>query len=169
MGQISLPVLNRTGYSMFWQSVWDSKFNYNRNWKEDFLIRTIIPFIFIHKLTRLPTFTNPNCLLKNTFFLKPSIFNLFDHPGQLKTTVDNFFFAKKKAPLYILRIWVIKFQKWLIIYFSTYSPIKIRIISSNLDLTFFRTTQLGIFFINMFKKKSFSKYYAHNEVLHNNF
>jgi hypothetical protein len=35
-----------------------------------------------------------------------------------------YFKKKKKIPYFILKIWILKFQSWLIILFSIYSPVK---------------------------------------------
>jgi hypothetical protein len=62
MGQISLPVLNRTGYTNFWASVWDNTSNYQQILKEDYLLRLILP-IFLG-----------TPLLNTAFFFKKSLF-----------------------------------------------------------------------------------------------
>lgn len=169
MGQISLPVLNRTGYSMFWQSVWDSKLNYNRNWKEDFLIRSIIPFIFINRLTLSPHFTNYNTLKITKYTQKNQNFYLLDQPSKLVDFFYKFFKEKKKVPPYILKIWIIKFQKWLIVYFSLYSPLKTYLIRDKSNSFFFRLNQLGFFFTSIVKAKFNKTYFLKSSIDYNTF
>jgi len=69
MGQINLPVLNRTGYSMFWQSVWDEKHNFNRGFKEDILLRKILPLFFQERLVNKKQFLNYN-VINNSLLLQ---------------------------------------------------------------------------------------------------
>lgn len=122
MGQISLPVLNRTGYSMFWQSVWDSKLNYTRNWKEDYLIRKIVSFVFIKRWTKNWRFYTSK-ILKNSIILEnKNVFNYFSDPITLHKTVAEENREKKEHLKYVLRVWIVKFQKYIIIYFFLYTP-----------------------------------------------
>ena len=46
MGQISIPASNKSGYSMFWNSMWDSKHNYNVFLKQDIFIKSSLILFF---------------------------------------------------------------------------------------------------------------------------
>ena len=46
MAQISIPMSNKVGYSMFWNSMWDSKINYAKSLKEDIYLNKFVPMIF---------------------------------------------------------------------------------------------------------------------------
>ena len=39
MGQVTLPVSNRKGYSASWEYSWENKINYNKNFNEDLFLK----------------------------------------------------------------------------------------------------------------------------------
>lgn len=124
MGQINLPVLNRTGYSTFWQSVWDEKHNFNRSFKEDYLIRAILPFFFFDRISKKKQFIHFNVIKSSNILKTLEYWAKFTEPNVLYNKILFYFKKKKKIPYFILKIWILKFQSWLIILFSIYSPVK---------------------------------------------
>lgn len=124
MGQINLPVLNRTGYSTFWQSVWDDKHNFNRGFKEDTLIRSIIPFIFLDRISKKKQFIHFNVVKSTRILQELEYWNQFATSELLYQKVLSYFKRKKKIPYFPLKIWILKFQTWVLILFSIYSPVK---------------------------------------------
>ena len=46
MAQISIPMSNKVGYSMFWNSMWDNKINYTRSLKEDIYLNRFVNLVF---------------------------------------------------------------------------------------------------------------------------
>lgn len=161
MGQISLPVLNRTGYSMFWQSVWDDKLNYNRNWKEDHVIRKIIPYVFLKRWTKNWRFYTSK-IIKNSIILEQkNTFQYFAEPIEILQTIVENNREKKETLNYVLRVWIIKFQKYIIIYVHLYTPKQVSfkpIIQLN---TFNKAQQIVNFlyfrFLNKINKKYFKE------------
>lgn len=124
MGQINLPVLNRTGYSTFWQSVWDEKHNFNRSFKEDYIIRAILPFLFFDRISKKKQFIHFS-VVKSSLKLKTlDYWAQFSEPSVLYQKILFYFKRKKKIPYFILKIWILKFQSWIILLFSVYSPVK---------------------------------------------
>jgi len=124
MGQINLPVLNRTGYSTFWQSVWDEKHNFNRSFKEDYLIRAILPFFFFDRISKKKQFIHFNVIKSSNILKTLDYWSNFTEPGILYQKILFYFKRKKKIPYFILKVWILKFQSWLIVLFSIYSPVK---------------------------------------------
>jgi len=122
MGQTSLPVLNRTGYSTFWQSVWDDKFNYTRGWKEDHYFRHLVPFLFSDKVTRSKLLLNYNTIRISLLLSKYKNVDVFEETGDLFKHINFCFGDKKKTKHFILRIWIIKFQTWFLFFFKIYTP-----------------------------------------------
>lgn len=124
MGQISLPVLNRTGYSMFWSSVWDSKHNYNKLFKQDVALKKLILSLFSERFFFKKQFINLKTL-SNT-----NIFNSFDNWSVFKNdkSLISFFTVvlkkRKSNYIYPLKVWIIRVQCWVIVFFSIYSPFK---------------------------------------------
>jgi len=124
MGQINLPVLNRTGYSTFWQSVWDEKHNFNRSFKEDYLIRAILPFFFFDRISKKKQFIHFNTIKSSNILKTLDYWSNFTEPNILYQKILFYFKRKKKIPYFILKIWILKFHSWLIVLFSIYSPVK---------------------------------------------
>jgi len=114
MGQFSLPVLNKTGYSMFWGSVWNDPYNYTRNWKEDFLIFTLMPMFIQTTYLCLPQFLSAKQFLKLSLKNDYNFYD-FDIPFyKIFTKKLN----RKYYKIYFFKTWVIKFQNWILVYTS---------------------------------------------------
>lgn len=174
MGQVSLPVLNRTGYSMFWQSVWEDKFNFNRSLKEDYLFNLFFSLFLFGKISSRSTF-----FLKS-FFDKSLLVNQHKFWSSYKNYTDFYikllkiFKIKKKFPYFLLKLWIIRVQSWVILLLSFYIPPKAKIfqnVKSNNSLTsnhkkksqndsLFLTNTLFynyLFFVNLKYNKNFLK------------
>lgn len=121
MGQSSIPLLNRSGYSMFWASLWDSKHTFSKLVKEDFFIRQYINNIFKEKISSKPVFFLKNFknLTQPTYLSK---FNINVIVDLNVSSLSKFLFRCNKIPNYLSKIRIIRFQKWLIIYFRIYTP-----------------------------------------------
>lgn len=149
LGQSSIPVLNRNGYSMFWLSSWENLDSYSTNLNEDAFIRNIFQNMVNDKYSSRFFFA------KN----KLSIFADCTSNTFLKSLnhseLSEFFFRFKKIPYYVSKIRILKFQKWLITYFYLYSYKKKTEKSfSNFNnfFNFFKFQQKNSFF--SFSKKS---------------
>ena len=46
MAQKSIPVFNKVGYSMFWNSMWDNKNNFSKKFQKENFIKKFIKFFF---------------------------------------------------------------------------------------------------------------------------
>lgn len=119
MGQSSIPVLNRSGYSMFWTSVWDSKHNYTSLFKEDVLIRKYISLLFNEKISAQPTMFNKNINFSNVNYWQ-KIYNIkfVINKSSLATFLQRF----NKLPVYISKIHIIRLNGWVILYFVGSTP-----------------------------------------------
>lgn len=118
MGQSSIPVLNRNGYSMFWLSSWDDLHSYSTNLNEDAFIRSFFYYMITDKYSSNFYFSNFKI---SDFSNKSSInFNKFLN----KSSLSDFLFKQNKLPYYISKIRILKFQKWLVVYFYIYNYTK---------------------------------------------
>lgn len=125
MGRISVPIMNKTGYTMYWNSMWDDKINYNRSLKEDIFLKEFV-YLFFEGGSNFMIYLN----LKN-FQEKLEIFKkkYFFHTKKLIKKNDigteiSFKLVikrKKKFRPYLSKIWLIRYQNWVIIYFYAYS------------------------------------------------
>lgn len=115
-----MPIMNKTGYSMYWNSMWDDKLNYTRSFKEDVFIK-IFFYLFIEG--------------GYTFLFRYKINNVDDHLTFLKNKYNLHILKKKKeennfnlitnysnfSELYTSKIWLLRYQNWVIFYFFIYS------------------------------------------------
>ena len=120
MGQASIPVINRTGYSMYWLSSWDDLHSYSRYFNEDIFIRDFFDNIFNRKISASFIFFKPkNSLYKyNEFLTRYRIY--LRHSVNFKQ-VPKFLKRFYKIPYYWSKIRIMRFQKWLIVYLTIFS------------------------------------------------
>lgn len=106
---------------MFWASLWDSKHTFSKLVKEDFFIRQYINNIFKEKISSKPVFFLKNFknLTQPTYLSK---FNINVIVDLNVSSFSKFLFRCNKIPNYLSKIRIIRFQKWLIIYFRIYTP-----------------------------------------------
>jgi len=121
MGQISLPVLNRTGYTMFWGSTWENTHNYQNNLKEDILLRMLIPSFFNKTVVNTSFFFNKNLFFKNSLLVNPewSTNSLYLN---LNSDFNDTILDKTNLPTYFNKIWILRFQNWVLIFLIFYKP-----------------------------------------------
>lgn len=139
LGQASIPVLNRTGYSMYWLSSWDDKHTYNGLFNQDMFVRSFIDNLFHRKISsHFIFFTKKSADHKYKKFLsKYKIF--FRHSVNFKQT-PKFLRRFYKIPYYWSKIRLIRFNSWLIIYlhlFSTNKRIDTRTYPKGTEKTFY--------------------------------
>ena len=121
MAQISIPMSNKVGYSMYWNSMWDSKINFSRALKEDIYLKSFIPLIFDDNISNkiLKTYSFEN-LLKKKILTK---YNLHLKTNNLKKNLFyKYILNLNKMIFFGSKVWVLKYQKWVIIYFFMYFP-----------------------------------------------
>ena len=112
--------MNKTGYSMYWNSMWDDKLNYARSFKEDVFIK-----IFFHLFIEGGY----------TFLFRYKIKNVDDHLNFIKNKYNLHILKRKKeeenynlitdysnrSEPYTSKIWLLKYQGWIVFYFFIYS------------------------------------------------
>lgn len=120
MGRIGMPMMNKTGYSMYWNSMWDDKLNYSRSFKEDVLIKIFFN-LFIeggYLFVKLGKINNMDDYLK----VLKSKYNLHFLKFKRENNRYNYILdTRKNAQKYLSRVWLLKYQTWVIFYFFTYS------------------------------------------------
>lgn len=163
MGQVSLPVLNRTGYSTFWHSVWNSNHNYNRNLKEDFLLKNILPAFFNERFSFKKQFLSFNFFDNITVLDSTNFWTVFKNNSKLYIDYINMASKNISKLVYLINVWILKFQTWVIIFFILYKPVKGVLdinaskLPSNTDLSSF----LGFYRCSIVYSK-FNKFFLRN-------
>ena len=151
MGRVSMPIMNKTGYSMYWNSMWDDKLNYSRSLKDDIFIKEFIYLFFQGNNTFMFFLDLKNYENKFNFLKKKYNFQVKKVPKKnaIGAEIGKKYAVKKKAKFrpYLSKVWVLKYQTWLVIYFYSY------------------TFNLSIFYKKKSKKsKKYRKYF--NLILH---
>lgn len=115
-----MPIMNKTGYSMYWNSMWDDKLNYTRSFKEDIFVKFFF-YLFIEG--------------GYTFLFRYKINNVDDHLKYLKNKYNLHILKKIKeedsynlltnyknnSEPYMSKVWLLKYQNWVIFYFFIYN------------------------------------------------
>lgn len=121
MAQISIPMSNKVGYSMFWNSMWDNKINFSRSLKEDIYLNIFIPLIFddnisgkVIKTRNFDSLVTSFNLQKYNLHLKSSNVN--------KSSFYKYISELNKLTFFNSKVWILKYQRWVIIYFFMYLP-----------------------------------------------
>jgi len=122
MGQISIPIMNKVGFSMFWNSMWDDKHNYSRSLKEDIFIKLFIKLLFEDIPSSNIRFVSNNIWRTSNRINVLKKYNIHLKKDASLTELRNFLFKSGKQSLYFSKIWILKYQTWIIIYFFVYSP-----------------------------------------------
>ncbi len=104
MGQSSLPILNKVGVSMRWDSSFDNLLNFKKTVLSDIFLKKFFDFVFEDKFV---------FIFYKFFFSK----NL-----KFKKLGDILKKKKKRIPIYSSKIWFLKYQSWVIISFYLYIP-----------------------------------------------
>lgn len=121
MGQSSSPLLKKLGQNLHWNTIWNDKINYTKKLKEDIFINMFFFLIFkkiSSKTIFLKSYYFKNLLNSHlTKWLQVSTNYCSQNVNYNKTI----FFKKNKAA-YIGKIWIFKFNKWLILVANYYVP-----------------------------------------------
>jgi len=135
MGQISIPAANKSGYSMFWNSMWDSKHNYSVFLKQDIFIKSTL-ILFLNDYSsdklffylKLKSRSNFKKYLVNGLKFKKNInFNSYYNYIRELNNSNNLFFSK---------LWLLRYQSWVILNISVLSFLKNDILKKNIDISF---------------------------------
>ena len=97
--------------------MWDNKINYNRSFNEDIFLIKFMDF-FLNDGISINTFNKKKYDINKHFF-----YTKYDLPNKNLNylILKKLFFKKNKLKIYTSKLWVLKFQKWIILYCFFYS------------------------------------------------
>jgi len=124
LGQTGIAMINKTGYSMFWNSMWDNRIYYNRHIKEDIFLNKFFSLSFNDSFS-----VNMLTFKKNNF----NNYKIYNYNIDLK--ISSFYknvLNNNKLSYYSSKLWILKYQKWVIIYQFIYLP-NLNKINENVD------------------------------------
>ena len=113
MGQTSIARLNKTGYSMFWNAMWDNKVNYSRFLKEDLYINDFFNLIFNDNMSlNIFNFKKINFKSNHNYVIFQNINN---HQSLFK-----YISSLNKISYFSSKLWILRYQKWVIFFYFLY-------------------------------------------------
>lgn len=141
MGQVNLPVLNKTGTSVYWGSSWSFRDDYKISFKEDFLIKGFIPLLIFSKSGSSRYFLRKT--IKGGRFAQGCIkYNLYFRYGSTVNLISRILRRRNKIPYYPTKLNIVRYGKWVIVFFKVFLP---RISAKKLSSSMF-------FFKNLLQK-----------------
>lgn len=116
MGRISLPYLNKSGHSMFWDSMWDDKHNYTLLLNNSVFIHECIPLIFddysdmnLFFLIKIKHRSSSNKIKFKIFMRKKfNRLNLYKY------------FKRRKPLTFLSKTWIFRYHSWIILFMYLY-------------------------------------------------
>ncbi len=136
MGQINLPLLNKTGYSIFWDSCFENLFNYSKDLKFSLFSKKVIKIFLKDRSSKFYLFLKKRLIKKICLKMldkqrknlkirkldyKKFLISL-NNSFKLKNNL-NFIKTNKFVPYYGTKIFFIKISNWIVITFRIYLPI----------------------------------------------
>jgi hypothetical protein len=128
---MSNPTINRWGLNLFWYSFWyNDKINFLNN-QQDFLINKLI-FLYLHYgiLSIKSPFINSywyKDLRINYSFLHYNFnlkyFRIVEYKNKIINEYKSYKIRNKIKNLYYSKIWIFRYQNWLLINFYCFQPL----------------------------------------------
>jgi hypothetical protein len=162
MGNMSNPNINRWGLNLFWYRYWytDNKFSkyLNHDWILNKIVYSYLNFGITH-----PTniFTNKywwldNLNLNHTLNHSSKYFRVMSFKNFISNEIDFYNDRLKIENVYQSKIWILKFQHWILINFYCFNPLKKKQIE--------RSTRLLRKEANAFTKTNLQKNYLKKRI-----
>lgn len=167
MGRISSPCLNKVGYSMFWNSMWDNKHNFSKLLNEDEFLRICVPLFFEDNLSN-----DLVLYLKKSKFLDLSLRKYEVFSKGSKNIHIYKYFKSDKFYMFFSKIWILKYQGWIIIYIFIYIPVFNKFLlnkEKNLNNNFSYYSIFFNYYYNLIKLNYSGGYLKNNFFLKNEF
>jgi hypothetical protein len=174
------PVITRLGLNQFWYRHWYSDLQFQENVKQDKSFTTLIKFYLNYGLTfinniffseyffnkKLKNIRLTNLVTNNKFFRK------FYFNNNLLGIEHSYFIRYKTGEFFPLKIWILKYSKWVIINFTCFKPFKKNKV--NLKSTVKELSSVNPSFSNVSTQSSFTRYkilfiYLKNSFLKNDY
>lgn len=167
MGQVNLPILNRTGYSVFWQSCFDDKLNYRKLLHSSIISKKIVSQFFRDSTSKSFFFLKKKKIFKISTALVYKLKGLSSvNSTKIYKNIDNiinyslkkkFLYSSKKIPSYNTKLFFIKYNNWIIITFRLYVPIS-KVLKRRLKFKKIKESTIisnfwKFFYINLYKNK----------------
>jgi hypothetical protein len=148
---MSNPCLNRWGSNIFWKAFWYSDNHYSANVQQDRFFETLIlTYLFYGLRLNINPFVNPFWYNNNKFSVewrlpnREKVYYRWNTKYDLLTEGPIYYQTRTKAKdLYLMRIWILKFVKFIVLNLYWFQPFKKKksIRKSVKDINFFKTPE----------------------------
>lgn len=131
MGNMSNPLINRWGLNLFWYRFWFTDKNYFLNLQQDFLISKLV-----HTFLNYGVLYPKNIFLNKYWFLKKfgfknyfalhntKYYRIVNFKSNTTNTLSHYFNRTKLKNIYFGKLWILRYQGWLVINFYCFQPPK---------------------------------------------
>ena len=123
------PVITRLGINQIWYNYWFSDKDYSKNIVQDYNFKKIIKIYLTYGLTM-----NNNLNIKNYWYKKKIPFtNIYKKKNYFRQFfyknniigIEYYYYLRKKTQEYFsMKIWILKYNNWLVISFKWVKPLK---------------------------------------------
>ena len=123
---MSNPCINRWGINTFWYRFWYSDNNYSENIKHDSLFIKLLNIYLYHGIN-LPSniFFNKYWYLGSSLTtIIPDYFRFFTYKNKILGVQSSYRLRQKTTDIYPMKVWLLKFDKWILINFYWFQPLK---------------------------------------------
>jgi hypothetical protein len=139
MGNMSNPLINRWGLNLFWYKFWYVDKNLSKNIHQDALIDKLI-YLFLN----YGLFT-PKIIFRNNYWFqneKKNYFSLYFSQYYRAINFKNkilninaFYYNRIKIKnIYFSKLWILKYQNWIVVNIYSFQPLKKLNISINQNI-----------------------------------
>ena len=128
---MSHPSINRWGTNLFWYNMWYTDKNQSHSIHQDLLITQLI-FTYVNYglFKKKSTFVNNYWYKKNTIELDKisedndlKYFQLMEHKNKITDEITTFKLRKKIKHMYSSKLWILRYQNWIIFNLYAFQPI----------------------------------------------
>ncbi len=131
MGNISNPLINRWGLNLFWYNFWfNDKTNAMLNHQDELINKLMFLYLHYGILLSKPLFINKYWyknykinynFINNNFNLK--YFRIVEYKNKIINEQKAYKIRSKIKNIYFSKIWILRYQNWLIINFYCFQPL----------------------------------------------
>lgn len=124
MGQVTLPILNRKGYSSVWENQWDTKLNFTKNLNSDMFLKKFFKIFLKNWFSSNDVFFSRKFDFKKSLSFKKIRYKKYSVYQHEYGSTRNYLlkFKNKKFTYNFSKLFLIRFQKWVILYVYIYVP-----------------------------------------------
>jgi len=132
IGNIGNPTINRWGFNQFWRHLWYTDKNFYQKLQQDKIFNNLIYFylhygalshtnIFVTKRWSLSSYYN---VIKKRPLIDSKYFRIVYFKNEMLETPASYRLRIRLKNTHITKIWIFRYQNWLIINFYAFQPSK---------------------------------------------